>query len=473
MSELYAAGMLTEPLETNQPKLYIANVAAYHGIKVPTRLESYEEAVRHVEKYGSVVDILPEHPDELDGVRLLHSQHELSLKSIEDGKRQADRYSIDNIDEMIPESLERSYYTGNIGEEKDLPGYGSLIDATLADTAQTDEDFRRRYIKLNYGQRPLSRYTAIKGVDAEDHTQDLALSYWVRTPGAMAKVIADSAVEDLYHVAIRDGFDVPKELNEQVGFTANSAGDVERMSYVKHDDYSGYAADKSALAELVATYNMVRGLPGFNSEHCPLVNFTLGDEGSVFLNARPTLNFESPGFTVHPGDYPSEDGWMKADHVRGFTPGGMMTLETALWYPSEFGDKSSSVFGLPESEGASYDHHHDYGLTENMRDRRVVIPSNKGFDWNYKTLSFMGGHNYLESKLFGTPCAMLFNEDEDGQLIPEDVYEQISEIIHGSQHIGLERVARALVEYVSDGHIGYARFNDDAESSIIIENFGR
>ncbi len=212
-----------------QPKLEIGNYVETHGINVPKRYETLDEAL-HAAKQGQKVILRSEHPQEYD------------------------RFS----------GLLESVVVDREGAEE----IGGLIDRGLP------EHIAFMNYHNGFGSWPIERFLHLSGQNPGDFYQELTYSFWEYIPGTNIMVVADDAIADRYHITA-----INFDKGEAGGWVGNQEGIDEPGSL--SGQLSDNLLDQGTKVALVKQYEKVRNLPKFSTRQCPIMEFQQADDGTV------------------------------------------------------------------------------------------------------------------------------------------------------------------------------------------------
>lgn len=430
------------------PKRQVGDYVENEGFAVPRRFDTLGDALKVV-KAGGRIAIRSEHPDEYDGASGLMQTYILDSDSPDEAVRAFERYGEFDIDEQVHESQNRSVVTGR-GE---MPGYATMADVVLGVAQHEPTDVTLRRLKeLNGHRHAVRRYADITGRCEAEFMDEANFSFWEYVPGVNATVVADTAVDNRYHIFADRSDRRPVYAGWKI---ANDNG----SSIVDTPD--DVVLTPETTAQLIDTYEQIRNLPRFDSSHCPIMELQLDEEGQIwFLQYHRTRDFKATHTSLDPADFSTQEGWQKAEGVRGALD-SPVTMKTALWYPDKYGTTLNGRLRqtLPESEDAAADWHWDLALTETLSRRRHGYIANNSLHDLYK--SFAVAHA-PRSRWFKPEAAIACNDRGLGNLIPETLKKEISQIVH-REH----RLARVVLDLAVDGNSGYVRLNPDAEQPLV------
>jgi hypothetical protein len=395
MAELYVPA--PDQFETErslQPKRVVGEYVESAGFLVPQRFSDIEEA-RHAASQGIPVLARSEHPDEYSGPSGL-------------GKTSL----------LVPD--ESGVFN---------PRHNSFSSSPLA----------------KYG-----RYASAAGLPRVSYMREASESYWEAIPGTNITVVADDAVEGRYHVF---AFNEDKTATWAYRISAaivTEDGSVERqLDYI--DDVPGMSA---RYEEVIDFYNRVRRLERFNGNHCPIIEMQLSDQDDqlYFLQYHRTRDEAFVSERIDVQEFPAEDGWLKADAVRGAHI-GEKTLELALWYPNfREGNVTVKRIELPEDGSTTMDCSF-YDLDEFVGRQRTAHVLHSSFDNQYSKIASAHGPR---SQMFKPKVTVLLGREEvEGQFVPKEMDDEgFVRALNGM-------VVRIATEVVSDGRNAFVRYGDE------------
>ncbi len=431
------------------PKRQVGDYVENEGFAVPRRFDTLDDALKVV-KAGGRIAIRSEHPDEYDGASGLMQTYILDSDSPDEAVRTFERYGDFDIDEQVHESQNRSAMTGR-GE---MPGYATMTDVVLGVALHEPTDVTLRRLKeLNGHRHTVRRYADITGRRETEFMGKANFSFWEYVPGLNATVVADTAVDNRYHIFADRSDRKPVYMGWKI------ANDEGNSIAGKPDDA---VLTPEVTAQLVNTYEQIRNLPHFDSNHCPIMELQLDENGQIwFLQYHRTQDFKATHALLDPADFSTQEGWQKADGVRGALD-SPATMKTALWYPEKYGTTLKGRVGrtLPESEDAAVDWHWDLALTEALSRHRLGYVADNSLNDLYRGFAVAHGPR---SRWFKPQSAIACNDKGLDNLIPETLKKEISLTVH-REH----RLARVVLDVAVDGTSGYVRLNPDAEQPLIV-----
>lgn len=394
---------------TLQPKNDIANYVEAHGVKVPRRILTLDEALYEAQ-HGSAVVFRSEHPQEYD-----HYSGLLRSYSLNDG----------------------------------TPGNNYADFMELIGNSLTEDEILPALISQNLNRRPIQRYLQLTGQSEDQFSEDISFSYWQYIKGKNITVVADDVIAGRYHLTC---------IGDKVigGGIFNEGGQPFNDSDTSIDSMSRILPSNK-IAEIIATYEKVRALPRFPERQCPIMEMQVDEtdeNGDIYFlqyhKARPFRPFRD---RLDAADYSEKEGWLKAQAVRGAL-GSFVTLNTALWYPDSFKPDIS------EPEQASFDLHHDTGLSEALSRRRIAYLSMSNAREQY--INMADGAHELRSRWFKPFAGLALGGNNFRQLIPEESSNRLAEQIYVEGKMG-----RYVIDLASDGLNGYVRLSPDSDQPVI------
>jgi hypothetical protein len=452
MSEQSTDWWLSNPESVTMPKLHIADYAESQGIAVPRRFATAEEAREFALSGGSVI-MRSEHPEDYDGPSGLTESHILSLATVRAAQEVDAMFTVSNLEHEISNSQDRAVWSpASMGE----PGTAQLTDLILRDAIEGigETITINRLRRLERFSDKVSRYAMLTRRRTPQYLDALNYSYWEQVPGLNLTVVADSAIDDRYHIFGHSRNEAGR-IENHVWHVSNEAGES-----VRSEDYHQLMSP-DLLQNVVQTYETVRNLPRFDSNHCPLMELQVDLSGIIwFLQYHRSRDYKAADHELQDRDYPEAEGWHKADAVRG-SISSPQTLEMALWYPKQYG-YSWSEYPLPETEDASTDWHYNFGLTELLTRRRTSFITAYSLDDHYQALSVAHGPR---SRWFKPVVAFACNDQGLSSFIPEEVTKAVSDSVHRKNIM-----ARVVIDLATDGNIGFIRLNPEAEQPILTTN---
>jgi hypothetical protein len=213
------------------------------------------------------------------------------------------------------------------------------------------------------------------------------------------------------------------------------------------------------IARLIAEYEQIRVLPRFSQRQCPIMEMQLGDDGAIWFlqyhKARPLRPLTD---RLDATDYPVEEGWLKAQAVRGAL-GRFVTLQTAIWYPDGYRPTHQHRVGA-DPEDASFDKQHvDFGLTEYLVRRRTASFSATGARDFYCGMA--DAHHELRSRWHKPAGSMTIGEHGYKGLFASIDMGGVKKKIRDGQ------MARFAIDTASDGLSGFVRLNPEKDQPAI------
>jgi hypothetical protein len=278
-------------------------------------------------------------------------------------------------------------------------------------------------------------------------------SFWEYINGTNVAVVADTAVDDRYHVLASS----PKQkgrLSYRGWQIANERG----VSVAGKADDTKLTSEMTA--RLVHVYEQIRNLPRFASEHCPIMEFQLDDDNQIwFLQYLRTRDFQAATDSLNPSDFSQAEGWKQINCVRGALP-VPASMKTTLWYPRHYGTQQGIVSSLPQSEDASTDWHWDLALTEIMSRRRRCYVSTSNRENIYDVLTLTDPH-LPRSRWFKPLAAIACNDRGLRNLIPEEIKKEVS---RSTSREG--RFMQIVLDVAIGENNGFVRLSPDFEQPV-------
>jgi len=321
-----------------QPKRTIADYVGQNGILVPRRFDSLDEARR------SKVDIFlrSEHPQEYDGISGLLDSFNLSSSSFP----VSDSQSIGEVKRRYFEEVEKENRFG----------------------------LYKQYCKT-------------LGLNEDEFREQTSFSIWESLGGLNRTVIADSSIAGRYHIT-----------------TFRKEEDNSFFNYVIFEE--GKLAQefinplpeelKEGLRGLIETYEQVRTLGRFDSNHCPIMEFQTYNGKNYFLQYHRARDFSPSEFTL---ERTLRDGEIEVPFVRGATSKDGGNFKVTVYYNKE-------EHLNPEDEDGSFDLHYNWIFSELQFKRRKLQVISQGNLTN-EFLSLIVGHSQ-RSKMFKPEISAIF-----------------------------------------------------------------
>lgn len=285
-----------------QPKKVIADyVAEETTLRVPRRFASLKEAVAS----GVIFLLRSESPHEYNGAAGLLESFLISPERI------ACVHEISEPEIFVPEDY---HFRPRVKY--------NFVNQLLACAALAGWDervFARQVVAYHPDVRNSStKYCQLLGLVPEEFLGELSFSCWEYIEGLNGAIIADSALTGRYHLLAHDVHIVFEESGVRAEFSVNHPPALKIM--------------KARAPELREMYETLRGLPHFNSCHCPLVEFQISTGGELyFLQYHRSRDFSPAEFIL---DREPQPGEIEARFVRGATPAAGIT-STAVVYHSD------------------------------------------------------------------------------------------------------------------------------------------
>lgn len=275
----------------------------------------------------------------------------------------------------------------------------------------------------------------------------MSFSFWEYVPGRNMAVVADDSIHGRYHITAygSEGRGGPRGgIFDEGGRPFNSTdAEADSLSTTMSAD---------AVTALINTYENVRALPLFSQNQCPIMEMQLGDDGTLwFLQYHKARSFRPRADRLDPCDYPEQEGWLKAQAVRGAI-GSFATLKAAVWYPEGY-EPTRQIDGR---EDASFDMHYDIGLSEFLARKRAAYFSHHNAKDLYSSMA--DGSHELRSRWFKPSGSLALGRAGYGRLLPQDKKDALAPLIFREGLMG-----RFAIDVASDGLQGFVRLNPDAE----------
>lgn len=246
----------------NQPKRTIGDYVESEGILVPKRFNSFQEAWNWRTRYEFMAR--SEHPLDYDGAS-----------------------------GIIPSM--NIYNVAIYGIKKEEDVYKSILGSNRAIA---------RIVEL----------ANLLNLKPKKFISGISFSYWEKINGFNRAIVADSAVENKYHIMTKDN-------SEFVNYSIYEKGSLKSLGSEMKDK------EKDAK-ELVAFYERIRNLPRFDKNHCPIIEVQTTPEGkNYFLQSHRTVDFRPADFFL---ERQTEKGEVESWFVRGATPKEGINMKTLI-----------------------------------------------------------------------------------------------------------------------------------------------
>lgn len=391
-----------------QPKKQIGEYVESMGFRVPKRYETLDEALAAVQQ-GVTIVLRSEHPQEYDSFSGLLESHRLDSDTL----KRAD-----------------SEFTRAINN------------------GASEEDVLHLAKWDGISKKPMMSYLSLTDKKPKEYYDEMSFSFWEYIPGRNLALVADDVIEGRYHITSygtggRGG---------AVGGIFNEVGEP----FSREDKVADSLSDimsATDIARLIAEYEQIRVLPRFSERQCPIMEMQLGDDDTLwFLQYHKARPFRLSTDRLDAADYPSEEGWLKAQAVRGAL-GQFVTLQTAIWYPD--GYKPTHHYRRDSDfEDASFDLHPDVGLSEYLARRRTAFFSIQNAAGLYSNMA--DGCHELRSRWYKPFSSIAIGRAGYEHLISRDKIEELAPIIFRENKMG-----RFAIDTASDGLTGFVRLNPD------------
>ncbi len=427
---------LTHP--PTQPKREVGDYVESMGVNVPRRFETLEEALGVVNDGGSIL-LRSEHPVDYVGASGFASSVRIDRRAIEEGYQNQVEYELAVIDEAV---IRSSSERGAISPKQlGGPGHYTVEHMIVGNVLTTDTDKTlRQLLLLQELTTPMERYARLAGHVVRPFLEQSSFSFWELVGGTNVTIVADDVVDGQYHAFAYDGSEKPTRYDGAV--LSGDGRTVQGSSAMFNPEFSG---------TIIAAYEQVRNLPRFASSHCPIVELQVDQSGTPwFLQYHRSRDFTPYTDQLAPNDYPEQEGWLKAEMVRGAV-GALATVKTALWYPRRY-DRHA----LPEAEDASTDFHYDAALSDLLSPRRKAFFENSEWEHMYKSLA---AYHAQRVRWFKPQTALtLGRRGVTDELLGDNIKSKVSHLVMRE-----EKMARVVVDVATDGRIGYVRLHPGVE----------
>lgn len=427
------------------------------GFLVPRRFKTFEDALRVVRAGGSIM-LRSEHRDEYDGPSGLLESYQISPDAIEFGQYLSSNYGHGiNLDDEVHASAGRGFSDGG----SPLPGYGDVTSMVLGEALDVDPVVTLERLKgLQSYRVSLQGYLSLTRKMSDDFMDAMSYSYWEYIPGTNITVVADDALPSRYHVLASGQF-VDQDntaTRYHVGSTLDEGGGTIRNP-------QEHMLSTVQARMVIKLYEAIRNLGRFNSNHCPIMEMQLGTDGRLyFLQYHKSRDFAAASHRLDPSDFRPQEGWLRADAVRGALDESPATLEMALWYPNFYGSSHYGALQMPGLEDASADYHFNKMLTEVLSRRRIAYVAREPFS---EILSDSAEGHLTRGQWFKPKVAVATNDDNLDRLFASHP-EIRKTIIRAVYREG--RMARAVIDLAADGHDAYIRLNLDSEQPVLTDS---
>jgi len=442
MTEMSSDWWLTEG-NLRLPKREIGDYVESQGFLVPRRFDTLDKAL-DVVRAGREIILRSEHPEDYDGPSGLMDSYRLGPDTIQNCQDVFEDFGDFDIDEQIHLSTNRAWFAP---KGSDGPGSGQMRDVILGMSIETPNDVTIERLKvLTRDHRPVRRYAELTGRSVAELMEGMQYTFWEYIPGKNVTVVADDAIDGRYHVMTHT-----VDENERLSHGWQTADGNGRALFEPHR-HNPDLINQQATKRAIDTYETIRNLPRFASEHCPLIELQIDHDGRVwFLQYHRARDFRAAGTILNPIDFSPKEGWKQVEAVRGALD-SPRKLRMALEYPHYYGAPGRRP--LPEIEEASAEGHWDLALTEILSRRRIAYVGDHGRDWMHSNL--VVSHS-PRSRWFKPEVAVTRHDRGLKELIPPVLHEGIK------QRARAGFVARVAIDLAADGHTGYIRLNPDEE----------
>lgn len=426
------------------PKKEIGDYVESQGFRVPKRYETLDEALDEVFR-GKTIIMRSEHPDEYDGPSGLMESHVIGQDSIKKGFYNSISFGPFSIDDEIPLTVGRNPVTFDREREKG-PGMYNVLDVVMANilkvpAAQTIDRLKR----LQSLHWVIRDYLKLTNQSAEQLFSQFQYSFWEYIPGPDIVMVADSAIDNRYHIMADDGTYFHWQISGDGGEVIDGS---------PSDDF----LTPEVTSGLVHDYEAIRNLPRFSSKHCPIMEMKIDENvQNCFLQYHRTLDFDPADNNLDPADFPASEGWLPANTVRGHIQ-SPMKLETALHYCAGYG----TVIPFPKIEQGSTDWSYNRAMTELMARHRTAYIHSGETETLYLGLS---DNHKSRSRWFKPRVAVSYDRSEFHRLIDEELHEEVRRLVY-REH----RMARVVIDLACDGVKGFVRLNPDSEQPIVTDS---
>ncbi len=331
-----------------QPKRTIADYVGQNGILVPRRFDSLEEATAS----GKEVLLRSEHPQDYAGVSGLLDSFDLN----------------------------------KVWVFKDL-SFTAQSKYTLEEIKNGYFDFQEK----SSGIPKFKEYCRYMKKNEEILKAEVSFSLWEKIPGFNRIVVADSAVQDRYHIMTSNSLEFFRNYTI-----------VENGKIIKQ--FIAFLPDtlREGINNLLETYEAVRNLDRFDPHHCPIMEFQTWRGRNYFLQYHRTRDFTPTQFTLERETKEDEN---EVPFVRGATPPEGLHCKVTLYYANAItGDFD------PNDEDGSYDlHWYDMWKELRVRQRKVQMINTDNIDFLLEGVVI---NHYRRSNLFKPQVSIIHDIKE-------------------------------------------------------------
>lgn len=432
---------------TATPKADIAEyVRLETSIPVPTVFGTLEDGMRFVGGGGSII-LRSESPDQYEGPSGIFQSYVITPDSHVANVAYWDENGngAGLSDKEIAFATTRDG-TIEIDGSRFMPHLGIL--ATAAEVGQ-DVTYHRLLTEQRWSSTP-NMYRRLASLRIGEYMAENTFSAFEYIDGLNVTVVADSAKPERWHV---------------YGSRTTTSASWLRVNGNEIDNRGGRAdqLNDEMAQKIVRAYEMIRQLPRFNAEHCPIMEMQLSDDGTVyFLQYHRARDFMEAQTELDPKDFAPSDGWIKADDARGDLP--LQTLDLTLHYPIEF-DHHRKLKSYLKTEKASANMN-NYSIAEEIVGRNRLLRVAP-----YGAAALHGdcadGH-MSRSGWFKAQSGLILPRGKLKEAIGVPVYEELLDVVYRS----FRTMASIAIEAASDGDSGYIRVNHDrGDDGLVITDF--
>lgn len=364
-----------------KPKEDIARYVESQGILVPKRSSTLKEVLAS----GRDFIIRSEHPQDYSGASGITESLVIKIDEIEKAKLKAQK---------LPDGIDWYKEDGKSGLS--LYDFGNSIIANLDRFGQGKIENAIKKLSGPF----IKLYSDLINEKPTDVENKIGFSYWELIHGKTQVVVADSAIENKYHIFQND---ISGLSRFYYNYSVYENG-IEQKSVTFGKDQSGI----DNPLELISFYESVRNLPLFDSNNCPTIEMVSDKNETYFLQYLKGRDFKPVEFVL---DKPLGKKQVEASFVRGATGPNGIVCDTKFWY---------SASGLDvelEDEDASFDFHWNSVFSELMTPRRKVQFSIAN-DFNHFIMKTIDTH-LQKSKLFKPQVSILLTDENFLKIFPE------------------------------------------------------
>ena len=376
-SEVSADHFLVNP--PLKPKAEVADYVESEGILTPRRFSGLQGALSS----GKPFIIRGEHPQDYDGASGLGISVVVNDQTLQEGAEKIVKLGT----ELNWEDFDRPLSDSGI--------YWDIHRQIIGMIKNTPQDVVEN--NLNHLDRDQAeRYCELIGMDLKDFEKQRSFSYWEFIPGNNQILIADSGIEERYHIFTYP----PAETKLRYNYSVIDNGQVVKSGPIPLEDMPWIDFNES-----IGFYEKIRQLSAFSEKHVPLIETVVLGDKRYFLQYHRSRDFVPADFSLTRS---LQSGEVEAGFVRGVTPKEGIICDTRFWYVDDY---------KLQDEDASFDFHWNLTYSELMTPRRKV-QFNTAQDWSEFTVKTIDMH-LQKSKLFKPQLSIFLEKDKMFRLVPE------------------------------------------------------